>query len=68
MQQNPQYRETQPEKTGRYKGKFVHPTLWGQPESKGILYKPSLKLLKDKNELIPRKETIDIKKINQTRR
>ena len=68
MQQHPEYRETQPEKTGRYKGKFVQPQLWGQPASKGVLYKPSLRLLEDKNQMIPRQKPIDIKKLNQTRK
>jgi len=67
MQQHPECRETQPEKTGRYKGKFVHPQLWGQPESKGILYKPAFKLLKDKNEIIPKQKPIDLKQLNKTR-
>lgn len=67
MQQHPEYRETQPEKTGRYKGKFVHPQVWGQPASKGILYKPALKLLENKNEIIPKKKPIDLNQLNKTR-
>jgi len=67
MQQHPEYRETQPEKTGRYKGKFVHPQVWGQPKSKGILYKPAFKLLDDKNEIIPKQKPIDLKQLNKTR-
>ncbi len=46
MQAHPEYREVEPNKTGRYKGKYVNPELWGQPKEKGILYRKPLKTFK----------------------
>jgi hypothetical protein len=62
LQQHPELRETQPEKTGRYKGKYVHPEVWGQPKEKAILYKKPLKVLNSKQTMKKSPEFIDGKK------
>ncbi len=68
LQAHPELRETQPDKTGKYKGKYVHPELWGQPATKGILYKKPLKVLDDKATILKHPETIDSTKLDQHRK
>lgn len=68
LQKNPQLRNTQPEKTDRYKGRYVHPQLWGQQAEKGILYKTEIQLLKGNNQLIPKKQPVDLNEINKNRK
>ncbi len=68
LQANPQVREVEPVKTGKYAGKYVHPTLYGKSKEQGILYKPALKVLNDKPQLInTSKVKVDIKKLNNNR-
>ena len=68
LQKNPEVRNTQPEKTGRYKGKYVHPELYGKSKEQSILYKPSLKVLNDKPKLINTSRIkVDIKNANNNR-
>lgn len=67
LQTNPQYRDTQPKKTGKYKGKYVHPQLWGQPTTKGIFFQKPLQRLDDSNRPLQKQEKIDMNKINNSR-
>jgi len=68
LQANPHLRETEPLKTGRYKGKYAHPELWGQPKTKGILYKKPLTVSKSKVEILKLNEKIDSSKFDKNRR
>jgi len=68
MQANPEVRNAEPEKTGRYKGKYVHPELYGKAKEDNILYKPSLKILTGKNQAIDTSDVkIDISKLDKNR-
>ncbi len=68
LQANPNVRTVEPLKTGRYKGKYVHPKLYGKTKKDNILYKPNLKTLNDKKSLIKTSDLkIDIKNINNNR-
>jgi len=68
LQANPEVRNVEPVKTGKYKNKYVHPELYGKAKEKGILYRPSLKILNDKPQLIDSsKVKVDIKDIDKNR-
>lgn len=56
---NPDSRNPEPQKSGKYKGKYVHPQLYSQPNNSGILYKQS-----PKEELLLNKEPSQQKLIN----
>ena len=49
MQQNPQYKEVESVKTGRYANKYIHPEVYGQPKEKSYLYLPQPKLVGGSN-------------------
>jgi hypothetical protein len=49
LKNNPQQRETQPLKTGRYLGKYVYPEGYGQTKEKNILYKQQPILMGSEN-------------------
>ncbi|MBI4648013.1 MAG: hypothetical protein HY738_15865 [Bacteroidia bacterium] len=63
MQNHPEAKNTEPVKQGRYKGKYIHPELFGQPESKGLFHTKSLLY---KNELIQTEQKI--KEINNAQK
>jgi hypothetical protein len=54
MRNNPELKNPEPFKTGRYKGKYVHPTLYGLPANKGFMLVPNenLKIKSDNNEQV----------------
>lgn len=52
LQNNPEIRNVEPEKTGRYKNKYVHPLLYGKTKENSIFYKPDIKVLKEKLKLM----------------
>jgi len=41
IRNNPEVKNDQPMKTGRYTGKYIHPEYYGQPKEKSYLYKPT---------------------------
>jgi len=49
VQQNPEMRNAEPEKTGKFKGKYVHPQLYSRDAAGGILYRNSPALHTDLN-------------------
>ena len=67
LQAHPELRETQPKKTGKYKGKYVHPEVWGQPKEKSILYKKPLKVLDAKQNLMKKPESVNGKKFHKNK-
>ena len=67
LQAHPELRDTQPEKTGKYKGKYVHPEVWGQPKEKSILYKKPLKVLDAKQNLMKKPESVNGKKFHKNK-
>ena len=68
LQANPEVRNTEPVKTGKYKNKYVHPEVYGKAKEKGILYKPNLKVLNENPKLIDSsKAKVDIKDIDKNR-
>ncbi len=54
MRNNPELKNPEPYKTGRYKGKYVHPTLYGLPANKGFMPIPNenMKIKSDNNEQV----------------
>jgi len=54
MRNNPELKNPEPFKTGRYKGKYVHPTLYGLPANKGFMLVPNenLKIKSDNIEQV----------------
>jgi len=68
LQSHPELRNNEPEKTGRYKGKYVHPEVWGQPKEKSILYKKPLKVLEAKQNLIKKPATVNGKEFSKNRK
>lgn len=54
MRNNPELKNPEPFKTGRYKGKYVHPTLYGLPAIKGFMLVPNenLKIKSDNIEQV----------------
>jgi len=41
MQNNPDMKNSEPLKTGKYKGKYCNPEFFGKPKSAGFLYRPT---------------------------
>ncbi len=49
LQDNPEIREVEPLKTGRYEGKYVHPSVWNKSGENNILYKKNPIIKGDNN-------------------
>ncbi len=66
MQANPDSKEVEVTKTGRYKGKYMHPELYGKTRDNSIFPNVNLKLTSKKNTII-NNESIKLKDVKQTR-
>ncbi len=66
LQQNPSTRQVEVNKTGSAVGKYLQPTLYGQPQEMGIYYKKhkELKSTTEKSVTLDNEELKNMKKLN----